>query len=34
MYAAREPALRREAADTAVTLVAGLQACWTDFLYQ
>lgn len=34
MYSARGPAQRREAADTAVTLVAGLQACWTDFLYQ
>lgn len=34
MYTAREPAQRREAADTAVTLVAGLQRCWTDFLYR
>lgn len=34
MYNAREPVRRREAADTAVTLVAGLKRYQTDFLYR
>jgi hypothetical protein len=33
MYHTRQPPQCREAADTAVTLVAGLDRYWTDFLY-
>ncbi|MEU2249770.1 hypothetical protein [Streptomyces sp. NPDC019224] len=34
VYNACSVAQRREAADNAVTLVAGLEVWWTDFLYQ